>query len=256
MRYRIVIPSHKRSDIIKQSIVCQLPPVPQCEIIVVVREGQEGDYRKVLPPHIKIHTVDFAGLAKTRNYILKELFTEDPQNLDFIMMLDDDVKNLKFTLSKIVKKVEPIQIYEVIEDTYKMCLAIGAKYFGFSDAVGSAMALTGPRYKPISFDARVSATLSGYIQKGRFFDPNIDIFEDMDYTLQSLFSDGVLVKNNMYFCEQIGGKMGITHGGLSDYRTGSKINDSKEYLLKKYGMFSQRWIVKHKGSVYGKSYEV
>jgi len=245
-KFKVFIPSYKRWDTIKKSVVNKM--APYVDVSVVALSEDEANYRRVLSNEVKFIPVDKSSegrLAKKRNWILDNCFTKD---LDFIVMMDDDVEGIYFMLGENPERISEENYGQIFEETYLLAETVGAPAFGFSNTI-NIRNMIGKRMNPISFHSLFSEVCIGFLDRGFRYDEKVNIRVDVELLCRMLYQKGILCKNGFYGIREIV-TYGAGSGGLRESSNKKFLEDDNKYIIKKYGLFAKRFIDLMKGSFY------
>lgn len=198
------------------------------ECFIVVPEKQKKDYEKQYdnvigcPDNIK-------GITRTRNFILKYC---KENNIKYHLQIDDDVryfyydeKNTKHKLTSRNKK----DIFNIYEKLFIITEDWGFKIFGGRMREDKK---DYREYSPYSTLCPVVANCIGIIDNDLFFDENLPIKEDYDYSLQHIHRYGGVIRANKY---GVSVPHLINAGGCSEYRSKRMEFDVLKKMQKKWG---------------------
>lgn len=232
MKYRIVICSYKRQDVLKEKtlhylISCGISP-SLIDIFVANKEEFEI-YTKNIPSNMynKIY-IGEETLHKQRNYV-RQFY---PQNT-CLFNLDDDIERLE-----IVKncRLEPITtgldkiiqygFYLLKKNNTRLCGIYAARngFFMSEDCSSGLYYCIGSCYWTIN-------------DKDHNLDVDLEDKEDYERTIKSYLKYGFILRLN-----NITAKTGYytTKGGMQETRTPERIEQSGKFLIKKYPMLCEQ----------------
>ena len=212
--YSIVIPSYKRSDIIKSKVLKLLEnhSINKNQIFIFVEEKEIETYKAVLPEYQIVKGEK--GIGKQRQAI-SDYFTAN----EFIVSIDDDV-------SDIYEHNKPIINLDLfIKDTINLLL-------------DNQLTLAGVYPSPNYFFCKNTITCDNrfligqfkiFINKKQIEKRNYELLEDYENTLKHyIYSGGVLRYN--YITLKANYNSG--KGGLKEYRTTErKLEEVKKFCL-------------------------
>ncbi len=220
--YRIVIPSYKRADLLKQKTLSYLDrcKVPRERVFVFVASFEEKDaYAKAIPG-LKIVVAE-PGLCKARAFI-RNYHPEGQRIVSF----DDDVESLVWMDGKKLKELTDLD--GLIESAFGICERQDAKLWG-----------VGPVPNPFYMENSVSCGLK--FLRGPFFgfindhDQKtyawLDDKDDFERTIKYFIRDGKVVRfNNISMHE----KYMSGAGGQKESRTKERIENTARKLAEEY----------------------
>lgn len=119
---KIVVPSHKRSEILTTNIYNQ---------ILCIHESEKEDYKKIECEKI-YHKEN--SLAKIRQFIYYKFKT--------VFMVDDDIISVERLFTDVNVVLQPAEVYQLIQETAYNAKQLNAKLFGFNNT------LNPKHYKP------------------------------------------------------------------------------------------------------------
>lgn len=212
MDIKIISPSYKRAGNVKAINLFH------DHLIIAVHQFEENEYRKeypnnelmILPDSIK------GNMAKVRNYI------RDNCNTRYLVMIDDDVKEVGYHEHMKQNPIGLIAIYEFLENGFSIAEELGTILWGIN-------LQSDPKfyreYSPFSFLSPVLAPFSCHIVDDVNeirYDERLGLNEDYDYALQVLNKCHKIFRNNKYY--YIAGHLTET-GGCGSYRV---LNEEKK----------------------------
>jgi len=142
---KIVIPTHKRSEIMTTNVHNQ---------ILCIHKNEVADYKNFNCEKI---THDKNSLSQIRQFIY--------QKFGDVFMIDDDIVSVEKLHTDQNVKLSPKEIHDLIQNTYLMAKDLDAKIFGFNNT------LNPKHYKP-----QKPFVANGYINAcafGMLKDPNL-----------------------------------------------------------------------------------
>jgi hypothetical protein len=224
MKYRIAIPSYKRSKQIKERTLNYLLNIcgikPNLIDVFVANEKEYEDYKYLEELGIKV-IVGIVLLHKQRNFIRK--YYEEG---DFIMQFDDDIDSLKIKKGK--KTVVLERLDEIINIGFNECLKHKTKIWGPS-AVDNHFFMN----NKISTNLKhiVGSCFGIIIDKDKSLDLVLEEKEDYDRTIRYFLKFGKVVRLNMIATKTTYYK---GEGGMVDSRTKEAQDSAALYLCEKY----------------------
>ena len=223
----IFIPSYKRPNDCKAAKLLS-------RAVICCHDSEAAEYGKCNENVVLPIPDDLAGkgMAVIRNWIL------DNSPDDEVLMVDDDVLVIGYFENQQKLRFNEAEIYEVIEDGFRMCREIGSVLWGLNLLVDKQAYR---EYSPFSLSSVVLGPFMGIIKSGLQFDARLGLKEDFDFSLQVLNCHRKILRFNKYhyIVGHLTGK-----GGCISYRTKWKEQAQRSLLTKKWG----RRIVKFKGN--------
>ena len=224
MKYRIAIPSYKRSITIREKTLNYL--LNTCGInakiidVFVANKKEYKNYKYLKKYNINI-IIGKKLLHKQRNFI-QNYYNED----DFIMQFDDDIDCLKMLSNKKTKKLT--QLNEIIQIGFNECLKHRTKIWGVG-AVDNYFFMN----NQISTNLKlcVGSCFGVIIDKDKSLSLKLEEKEDYERTIKHFLKFKKIVRLNMIATKTTYYK-GL--GGMVDNRTEEEQNKSAMYLCNKY----------------------
>lgn len=171
-----------------------------------------------IPPEI-------VGLGPVRNWVL------DNYQEETIVMIDDDITNLWCTCRESGYAVkDPDAIDALLRSTALLAKDLGTSCFGYQQAWDVR------KYRPsqpFSFTSWVGGVIGVIGRKYRFME-NQKFKVDIDYCLQVLQGDRVVLRENRYSFVQV---RNMNTGGNSKYRTKEAVEIEFNRLKRKWGKY-------------------
>ena len=191
------------------------------EVIVPVSEKQDYEYK--LKKEVLTYPDHIHGLSVLRNYVLRTF------NEEIIIMINDDIKkilNIEHNIYTIIES--PDDIKRLLDSTAQITKDLDKSLFGYklSEDIRSYTPTS-----PFAINSWVGSVIGVVGRKFRFDEHNI-LKTDIDYSLQCLLHDRIVIKDNRYAF--VSEKISNT-GGNSSYRTRDKVESEKMYLKRKWG---------------------
>ena len=222
-------PSYKRADGILTHKI--LPGVIFC-----VHEFEAEEYKKKGVEVIEIPDSEKGNIARVRNWI-KRLGDESG---DRFCIIDDDIKAFTFWNGNKQRKLDGENLIEHIESMFDLAESWGVKFFGVNPAIDKG---SFREYTPFSLTSYISGSFNGFINCPLYFDENLPLKEDYDFTLQMLNKFRKVLRFNAYGLSKDDHK---NIGGCANYRTIAKEREQMEMFQKKWG---KKIVKQDKGSV-------
>ena len=221
MDYSIAIPSHKRSDIIKDKVLKLLLNHSICKskIFIFVEEKEIETYKQVLPEYQIIKGAK--GVAGQRETISDHFPTNE-----FIVSIDDDVEQI-YEHSKPI-----INLDLFIKDSFNLLLDNGLTLAGVYPVANEFFTKN-----TITTDLRFCVgQLKMFINKKHLERRSYELLEDYENTIKHYcFSGGVLRFN--YITLKANYNSG--KGGLKEYRTIERKLDEVNRFCLEFNQFSK-----------------
>lgn len=216
-------------------------------LIAIPSKGRAGRTTsdKILPnavfyvPESEIHQYNYIknvvgvpkevkGITTTRNWIMKNT------NEKYIVMIDDDAKNVGYT-KMFESKCKQISIKKEsfwIEEFYKLfdiTEQMNYKIWGVKTENAPRSVLP---YKPFLFKGYITASCMGIINDGEyFFDEDFKVKEDYEICLRHIVDKGGILAARYLYWENAHWD---DEGGCKDYRTIAIEKDAIKRLHKLY----------------------
>jgi len=191
MKIKIAIPSYKRAEQIA-SLTLKLIDTEIFDVYVFVRQEETYTYQEHCPDATVVWT-DAIGITPTRNAIL-DYFQEG----DKVLMLDDDIKSVKFLFKDKLQKLNKEQITKLIIREFDKCEKQGLKMWWIYPIANNFFMSS--KYNTKCF---IIWTFAGIINTELRFDETLTLKEDYDYSLQHIFTYGWVLRNNSVAVEAI-----------------------------------------------------
>jgi len=193
------------------------------DYIVLVPDSEKDRYAKKIDPD-KIETLpdDVIGLAKVRNYCIRN-YKED------IIMIDDDITSFYSVCRKKANSIkDPEVIDQILNNCYICAKDVGAVVFGFNQTMD-------PRKynpsKPFLLKGWIGSII-GIIGKNDFFDERLKIRVDVDFCLTQLYKNRFIwIDNRFSFYSH----KNYNAGGSSILRSSDNLESDKRLLKEKHG---------------------
>lgn len=238
MKYKIIVPSMGRPEVFAISFV---PKMLYPETYVVVFDDETPKYkdelRKLQYTHVKVIGIDrdIIGKSAKLNWCIDNLWMPDEK---FMAFFDDDIKCMRWRMSRKLPIIEEFNIPAILEESYHMCEAFGSRMISFAYNTGVRGI---NRKQPIRLHESILG--GAYMQTSDKikYDTTLTIGEDVDVTLMELFNSGIILKDNRYGIDCIL-KMHEGEGGMKEFRSTDKIRAMRQALYNKYGMGAEKYI--------------
>lgn len=215
------IPSKGRAGIVKTTRFVETS-------IVFCPKEERDEYKK---HHENVVAVpdDVAGITKTRNWILRWARIT---NENRILMMDDDLRTFaKFEKGKpgVGVPVSYERFVHLAANMFDMATDLGTNLWGFQVTNDGK---TYREYSPFSLQSFIAGHLMGIIDDGQRFDERMQVKEDYDFSMQSLYRYRRVLRFNKY-------SFYVDHhetlGGCRTYRTMEMELNAIETLKRKWG---------------------
>ena len=220
MPLKIVIPSHKRHDMVLSKRLVVDP-------IICVAESQADIYREYNPEcEIVTHPDDVVGLIPKRNWMAR--------HFGDLFMIDDDVHVVK---SLVVEKGEsgvirdPEKITHIIESLYELACMLDVHLFGFTS-----------RISPVMYDENGYYSLSKMItgcaygvryDKNVWWNEELKLKEDFWISCYMKYKERRILTDLRYNFSQKG--TFVNAGGLAAFRNQEEERRSILFIKKHFG---------------------
>ncbi len=244
--FKVIFPTYKRWEIIKKSIANDI--ANNCNVKVVGLAEDEQKYKKILTSkidYVKIPIEYDRNLPKKRNWILDNLY-EDTD--DFIIMMDDDVKDFVFLGGKDIIEIPRQDIRKILIYNYELAEKFDVTAFGFANT--SHQNNFQARFGKLKLNSIFSEIVIGFRKNKYRYDEEINIREDVELLCNILYSEGKILKNYLFSVEQVTPHGGKATGGLSFIQNQKNWQDDVEKITKRYGLFAKRYMDIVKGTFY------
>tara|TARA_R110002167_G_scaffold117249_2_gene293059 strand:+ start:1296 stop:2042 length:747 start_codon:yes stop_codon:yes gene_type:complete len=224
MKYKIAIPSYKRSKSIRERTLNYLINIcnisPKIINVFVANKKEYEDYKYLKEIGINI-IIGVKLLHKQRNFI--QNFYNDG---DFIMQFDDDIDSLKIKKGKETKVLTDLD--SIIRIGFNESLKNKTKLFGVG-AVDNHFFMN----NKISTNLKliVGSCFGLIIDKDKSLSLTLEEKEDYERTIKHFLKFGKVVRLNMIATKTT---YYTGAGGMVDNRTEEEQNKSALYLCKKY----------------------
>jgi hypothetical protein len=219
---RVVIPSRKRAEVLKQNAL-QLFPYAT----VSVAEQEYDDYLPLFednPGQLTTHPDNVSGIAPIRQWVLDNFHEE------CILFVDDDVYSIRSSLGyKGMYLRGPGAALRLVMNAANIAKGIGTAFFGFNQAGGDVRKFR-PQ-KPFLLDSWAGGVV-GIIGRDIRYDTGLRLRADIDFVLQTLQHKRItFIDNRFAFLHR---RFGLT-GGNAGNRSQKRNQEEIDYLLKKWG---------------------
>lgn len=236
MRFTFWIPSRKREEVLAEN--------PLLSIANVFVNEEEVDsyssYLRRVGSDAPVFPHDTLGLPRIRNQILDRFFRKrrldaplDAPGEDFIVMCDDDVRELRYSYTlKLTRLQRPDQVVPrlVMNALCAAEMPTGSFWFQQSPRPQERTSL-----QPIRLRAWGRGDLFGIVDEELRFDPATISCEDMDYAFQTISKYGGLWMDMRYLVICLVGRgRGLT-GGDAGVVSKKEIDEGYSYLARKWG---------------------
>lgn len=214
---KIIIPSRGRSDIIGDKALRLFPNATLC-----VGDDEQAAYAKV-SDRLLVHPANVVGIGPLRQWVLDHV--DDP----VVVMVDDDVTHAYSQVGFHKRRIEDADTARaIVERLVIMATDAGCRVFGFQQA---ARPFTYANFRPFSLNTWVGG-LIGIVGRELRFDQSLLLRADIDFCLQSLLHDRIVLVDGRYsfiHTRFAGG------GGNASNRSSARHEQEIAYLRRKWG---------------------
>lgn len=216
---KLVIPSKGRADTIAERALLLFPSATVCV------GSDEVDAYSRHTQNLLVHPPEVVGIGPLRQWILDHV--EDRT----VVMVDDDVRYFVSQCGFRSRRFEdPVAAGAIVERLAIAAEDAGVRVFGFYQGGGP---LNYKNTNPFSFNHWVGG-LIGIIGREIRFDPSLILRADIDFCLQSLMRDRIIMTDCRYSLihTRFGGK-----GGNCVNRSSERHAREIAYLQRKWGKY-------------------
>ena len=214
-----ISPSYKRAGNVKVRELVS-------DVILAVHEFEVDEYREkdggeiiVIPDFLR------GNMAKIRNFILEEGYKRS----DYVVMMDDDVKEfVYFEGGRRIKMTEK-QLKDFVLNGFVMCEDMGIKLFGVN-LLDDRKAYR--EYAPLSTLSVVLGPFCCHVKSPIRYDERLGLKEDYDYALQHLRKYKGILRFNKY--AYVADHISLD-GGCATYRLKDEEKRQIELFQRKWG---------------------
>jgi hypothetical protein len=214
---KIVIPTKNRSDVIGDKALRLFPNATLC-----VGDDEVDAYAKV-SDRLLVHPANVVGIGPLRQWVLDNV--DDP----CVVMVDDDVTHVYSQVGFHKRRIEDADTARaIVERLAILATDAGVRIFGFQQA---ARPFTYANFRPFSVNTWVGGII-GIIGRELRFDTSLLLRADIDYCLQSLLRDRIVLVDGRYsfiHTRFAGG------GGNAANRSSERHEREIAYLRRKWG---------------------
>ena len=225
---KIVIPSKNRADIIGDKALRLFPDATLC-----VGDDEVDAYAKV-SDRLLVHPANVVGIGPLRQWVLDHV--DDP----CVVMVDDDVTHVYSQVGFHKQRIEDADTARaIVERMATLAQDAEVRVFGFQQA---ARPFTYANFRPFSVNTWVGG-LIGIIGRELRFDTSLLLRADIDFCLQSLLRDRIVLVDGRYsfiHTRFAGG------GGNAANRSSERHEREIAYLRRKWGPYLD--VVQAKGT--------
>jgi len=189
MKINVAIPTHWRSDIIKEKTLFLLRWLWYDITIFANPKWEEDKYKEELWNAYKIVEIGkFTTMWALRNEILSYY-----KEWDMVLMIDDDIWNLYNVSNHKLFQMTPTEIQNLIEQWFWMCEASWYKLRWLYPS-NNPMCMS----NIIKYDKFIIGCFMWIIKSNLQFDNNINCKEDYDFTIQNVLKHGWVIRFEWY----------------------------------------------------------
>jgi len=225
---KIIIPTRGRADMIGHKALRLFPDATLC-----IGEDETDAYAAV-SDRLLVHPANVVGIGPLRQWVLDHV--EEP----CVVMVDDDVTHVYSQVGFHKWRIEDADTARAIVERLAILAAdAGVRVFGFNQA---ARPLTYANFRPFSLDTWVGG-LVGIIGRELRYDTSLLLRADIDFCLQSLLHDRIVLVDGRYsfiHTRFAGG------GGNAANRSSERHMREIAYLRRKWGPYLS--VVQAKGT--------
>lgn len=197
---------------------------------IVVHHSEHGDYADAAPSaNIVTHDIT-RGLARIRNWILDTF--EEP----CIVMVDDDLKGIRPTLTKPRLRKDPDLIEQVIENTHRIAEDLDIGMFGWARTINPADLRADQL--PFRLVAPMSCAwgVRGDARERRMDERYVNR-QDYDLLLRALRDDRIVLQEARWHFDH--GKIFAGRGGNAGIVTKDDFDNDTERLQAEWGRYAK-----------------
>ncbi len=221
MKIKVAIPSHNRVDILKNKAL-KLLEWMDCEITIFANpKGEAEKYRKEFPDLRIIEIAEFNWMGKLRAEILNHY-----EEGDFILMIDDDIGELKILVWKKIESMSKKISQEFIVKAFNH-LKNTWNYLWWICPTDNAFYMS----EKICRNKFIIGCFMGIIKTDLNFDSEIYWKEDYDFTLQNILTYWWADRHDYIATDN---KYWTTKGGLQDTKRANIAQRDIQLLKNKY----------------------
>jgi len=225
---KIIIPSKNRADVVGDKALRLFPDATLC-----VGDDEVDAYSRV-SDRLLVHPANVVGIGPLRQWVLDHV--DDP----CVVMVDDDVTHVYSQVGFHKRRIEDADTARAIVERLAILAGdAGARVFGFQQA---ARPFTYANFRPFSVNTWVGGVI-GIIGRELRFDTSLLLRADIDYCLQSLLRDRIVLVDGRYsfiHTRFAGG------GGNAANRSSERHEREIAYLRRKWGPYLD--VVQAKGT--------
>ena len=183
---RVVVPS--RGRVPNMPLILRLLP----GATVFVDKREESEYAAVVPRNQLWLHESLPGLVAIRNWLNANV------QEDCLVMIDDDFRGVIPLMGKHRPITDPVVIAEVIANGHRVAEDLGISVFCWGRSLNNV--LLKPEWDPFRLVGPISSSfgLRG-AARSRRFDPACEIREDLDFTMQTLLEDRILLMEMRWY---------------------------------------------------------
>lgn len=216
---QIIIPSKGRSDIIREKALRLFPDATLCI------GDDEVDAYGTVSDRLLVHPASIVGIGPLRQWVLDHV--DDP----VVVMVDDDVTHVYSQVGFHKRRIEDADTARaIVERLAILAVDAGVRVFGFQQA---ARPFTYANFRPFSLNTWVGG-LIGIVGRELRFDQSLLLRADIDFCLQSLLHDRIVLVDGRYsfiHTRFAGG------GGNAANRSSARHEQEIAYLRRKWGQW-------------------
>ena len=216
---KIIIPTKGRADVIGKKSLQLFPDATLC-----IGDDETDAYAKV-SDRLLVHPANVVGMGPLRQWILDHV----PDKC--LVMADDDITRVYSQVGFHKRRItDPAEVAAIIERVAILAGDMGCSVFGFAQGAKS-MVHFNCNCRPFHLNLWVGTVL-GVIGRRLRFDTSVVLHDDIDFCLQALLDDRIVLCDCRYYFAHAYLKLG---GGLAALRSGERKEREIAYLRRKWG---------------------
>jgi len=219
MKLKIIIPSRKRADVLRNNSIKLFP-----KATIAVDKSEEKEYHAAFPKNEIVTHSGLTGLVQIRQWAL--------DNFEgVLMMVDDDIKGMFSLVGQRYRRItDPEDIRQIVENTAQCAVDAGAGIFGFSQTGGDIRKVN--VFDFIRLNGWIGCVI-GFTDRSIKYDTRFRLHGDMDASMQSLLQHRIIWQDSRFAFANDG--IFRWRGGNAEYRSKEVDDKELELLLEKWG---------------------